>query len=53
MKIDDALTKIEETLRQLDPLILFDSSLGKQLNDILRKLRDEKREEVISDIQRL
>jgi len=53
MKIDKALTKIEETLRQLDPLTLFDSSLSKQLHDILRKIRDEKREDVISDIKRL
>ncbi|KKK95795.1 hypothetical protein LCGC14_2669220 [marine sediment metagenome] len=53
MKIDEALIKIEEILRQLDPLILFESSLGKQLNDILRKLRDEKREDVISDIKKL
>ncbi len=53
MKIDEALIKIEETLRQLEPLTLFESSLGKQLHDILRKLRDEKRETVISDIQKL
>ena len=53
MKINQALTEIEEILRQLDPLTLFESSLGKQLNDILRKLRDENREAVISNIQRL
>ena len=53
MKIDEALKEIENVLRLVDPLTLFESSLGKQLNDILRKLRDENREEVISDIKKL
>ena len=53
MEIEEALAEIEDTLRKIDPILLYRSHIGKELQNILRKLRDEKRPEVISDIQKL
>ncbi len=53
MEVEEALSEIENTLRKIDPILLYRSNIGKELQNILRRLRDEKRPGVISDIQRL
>lgn len=45
MKVEKALEEIENIVRQIDPIHLYQSSLGYQLQDIVRKVRNETRNE--------
>ena len=47
MKVDEALEEIENIVRQIDPLQLYQSSLGHQLQNIIRKVRNDMKEEDI------
>ena len=50
--LNEALKQIEDTLRHVDdPIVLYQPHVGRELHDILRRIRKEKREEVI-DITR-
>ena len=53
LQIEEAYTEIEETLRQIDPIILYHSSVGRELQNILRRIRNEKRSELSTEINRL
>lgn len=53
MKIDEAFVEIEETLRKVDARTLYEPLIGRELQNILRRIRNEKKEEAISDIQKL
>jgi hypothetical protein len=45
MKIEDALEEIENIVRQIDPIQLYSSQLGHQLQSIVRRVRRDLREE--------
>ena len=53
MKIDQALTQIENILREVDPIILYESSLTHHIHNIIRKLRKETRQETIQNLRRI
>ena len=45
MKVEEALEEIEDIIRQIDPVQLYQSSLGHQLQNIVRKVRNDLRED--------
>ncbi|MHA2403862.1 MAG: hypothetical protein ACXADH_12780 [Candidatus Kariarchaeaceae archaeon] len=45
MKIEEALLEIEDIIKQIDPVQLYQASLGHELQNIVRKVRNELREE--------
>ena len=53
MEIHKALKEIEETLDKVDPIILYQSWVGRELQDILRRLRAEKHEQTQTIIKKL
>ena len=44
-KVEEALEEIEAIVRQIEPTQLFQTSLGHQLQNIVRKVRNEMSEE--------
>ena len=48
MKVEDALTEIEQIIRQIEPIQLYQSSLTIQLQNIVRKVRRDLREEDVN-----
>jgi len=45
MKVEEALEEIENIIRQIDPVSLYHTSLSVQLQSIVRKVRNDLREE--------
>lgn len=52
MKIDQALNEIENILRDVDPVVLYEARLAHQIHNIIRKLRIETQEETIQNISK-
>jgi len=53
MKIDQALDEIENILRKVDPVVLYEARLAHNIHNIIRKLRTETQEETIQNLRRI
>ncbi len=53
MKIDQALIEIETILREVDPIVLYESNLARHIHNIIRKLRKETHQETIQNLRRI
>lgn len=50
--LDDALSEIEHIIRQIDPMLLYQSHLVKELHNIVRRVRAETHNETTKEISR-
>ena len=48
MKVEEALEEIEKIVKQIDPVQLYSASLGHHMQNIVRKVRHERKEEDVS-----
>lgn len=53
MKIEQALNDIENILREVDPVVLYEARLAHQIHNIIRKLRTETQEETMKNLRRI
>ncbi len=53
MKIDQALIEIENILKEIDPIVLYESNLTHHIHNIIRKLRKETRREIVQNLRRI
>ena len=49
MKVEEALEEIEKIVKQIDPVQLYQSPLGHEMQNIVRKVRREMREEDVRE----
>jgi len=53
MKIEQALNEIENILKEVDPVVLYEANLAHTIHNIIRKLRKESQEETIRNLRRV
>ncbi len=53
MKIEQALNEIENILREVDPIVLYESNLAHHIRNIIRKLRKETRRKTVRNLRRI
>ena len=53
MKIEQALGEIENILRKVDPVVLYEARLAHQIHNIIRKLRTETQQETMETLRRI
>ena len=50
--LEESLTEIEHIINQIDPVLLYQSHIGLELQNIVRRVRTEKHDEYIKELNR-
>ena len=53
MEIHKALKEIEKILGQVDPIILYQPWVGRELQNVMRRIRRENHEQTSTDVKRI
>ena len=52
MTLDEALGEIEGIIRKLDPIMLYQSHLVRELQNIVRRVQEETHDQTIQEVSR-